>query len=70
MFGLIGIIITFLFIGFIFRFAFSAVGLAFKLVFWILGFAFSLIGCILGGGLLVLLGFIIVGIPVLLFVRR
>lgn len=64
MMGLIGIIIVFLLIGGVFRVAFSAVGIAFKLVFWILGFAFSIIGWVFGGGLLILLGFAIVGLPV------
>ncbi len=68
--GLIGIIIAFLFIGFIFKFAFSAIGLTFKFIFWILGLVFSVIGWIIGGGLLVLLGFIIVGVPILIFARK
>jgi hypothetical protein len=67
--GLIGIIIAFLFIGFIFKFAFATIGFAFKLVCWILGLAFSLIGCVLGGGLLILLGFIVVGVPILIFLK-
>lgn len=70
MVGLIGIIIAFCVIGFVFRFAFSAVGLAFKLVFWILGLVFSILGWVLGGGLLVLLGFAIVGVPIYMFARK
>lgn len=67
--GLIGIIIVFLLIGGVFKVAFSAVGIAFKLVFWILGFVFSIIGWVLGGGLLVLLGFAIVGVPIFFLAR-
>lgn len=67
--GLIGIIILFLIIGGVFKFAFSAIGLAFKLVFWIIGLAFSIIGWVIGGGLLILLGFVIVGVPIFIFAR-
>lgn len=68
--GLFGIIIVFCLIGFVLRFAFSAIGLAFKLVFWILGLAFSIIGWVFGGGLLILLGFALVGVPIYIFARK